>query len=57
MSEHNSTREERPAAALRELVYEETHLSPEEKDGSHRCRITKASLANARTALKVRQHA
>jgi hypothetical protein len=39
------------ASALSEMVYEVTHLSPEEYDGSHRCRISKDTLARARAAL------
>ena len=42
---------ERLKAALRHLVYEITHLSPEEDDGSHRCRISKSALQSARAAL------
>lgn len=38
-------------AALSELVYEVTHLSPQEDDGSHRCRISKETLLKARLAL------
>lgn len=37
--------------ALREMVYEATHLSSREDDGSHRCRITGPTLAKARDAL------
>lgn len=38
-------------AALRAMVYEATHLSPPEDDGSHWCRITKQTLDAARAAL------
>jgi septal ring factor EnvC (AmiA/AmiB activator) len=38
-------------AALRELIYETTHLSPQEDDGSHRCTITGETLRKARAAL------
>ena len=37
--------------ALAELIYEATHLSPREDDGSHKCRITAPVLAKARAAL------
>lgn len=37
--------------ALREYVYETTHLSPEREDGSHECRITKATLSRARALI------
>lgn len=37
--------------ALREMVYETTHLSPCEDDGSHKCKISGATLAKARAAL------
>jgi len=37
--------------ALRELIYETTHLSPQEDDGSHRCTITGETLRKARAAL------
>jgi hypothetical protein len=39
-------------AALETMVYEATHLSPMEDDGSHKCRISKGALAKARAALK-----
>jgi hypothetical protein len=39
--------------ALSELVYEATHLSPLEDDGSHVCRISKEALAKARKALSL----
>ena len=42
---------ERLKAALRHLVYEITHLSPEEDDGSHQCRISKPALQSARAEL------
>ena len=38
-------------AALRELIYETTHLSPQQDDGSHRCTITGETLRKARAAL------
>jgi hypothetical protein len=37
--------------ALREMVYETTHLSPEYDDGSHWCKISKRALEKARAAL------
>jgi hypothetical protein len=37
--------------ALREIVYETTHLSVLEDDGSHNCRISKDALDQARAAL------
>lgn len=40
--------------ALREFVYETTHLSREEEDGSHWCRIPKATLEKGRAALRSR---
>ena len=42
---------EKLRAALRELIYEITHLSPQEDDGSHRCTITGETLRKARMAL------
>jgi hypothetical protein len=39
-------------AALREMVYETTHLSALEDDGSHKCRISKGALGLARAALR-----
>jgi hypothetical protein len=36
--------------ALRKMIYETTHLSACEEDGSHWCRITKDTLAEARAA-------
>jgi hypothetical protein len=38
-------------AALREMVYETTHLSPMRDDGSHACTISVAALAQSRAAL------
>lgn len=38
-------------AALRTMVYETTHLSPLEDDGSHKCKISKAALEAARAAI------
>lgn len=38
--------------ALAEYVYETTHLSPEEEDGSHWCRINSSTLQSARKLLK-----
>lgn len=38
--------------ALRQMVYATTHLSAEEDDGSHWCRINKADLTQARAALE-----
>jgi hypothetical protein len=38
--------------ALREMVYETTHLSPQEDDGSHWAKISAAALGRARTALQ-----
>jgi transcriptional regulator with XRE-family HTH domain len=40
------------AEALKEMVYETTHLSPPEDDGAHKCRISAAALSRAREALK-----
>jgi hypothetical protein len=37
--------------ALRRMIYETTHMSPLEDDGSHKCRISKDALAGARAAL------
>lgn len=37
--------------ALREMIYETTHLSPEEADGAHKCIIPARALSNARSAL------
>lgn len=37
--------------ALREMIYETTHHSPMELDGSHKCRITAVTLDAARKAL------
>lgn len=37
--------------ALAEMIYETTHLSPLEDDGSHKCVISKDTLAAAREAL------
>jgi hypothetical protein len=39
-------------AALTSMVYETTHLSPRNDDGSHDCRISAATLAAAREALR-----
>ena len=38
--------------ALREMIYETTHLSPCEADGSHWCKISGNALARARSALR-----
>ena len=38
--------------ALREMIYETTHLSPQEDDGSHWCKISKSALEKARAALE-----
>lgn len=38
--------------ALREMVYEATHLSPQNIDGSHWCKISKDALEKARAALE-----
>ena len=38
--------------ALGQMIYETTHLSPVENDGSHWCKISKETLAIAREALK-----
>lgn len=43
---------EKLTAALGEMVYEATHLSPMEPDGSHWCRISAVSLERARDALR-----
>jgi hypothetical protein len=37
--------------ALRSFVYETTHLSPLEDDGSHWCRISAETLSKGRAAL------
>lgn len=37
--------------ALQRMIYETTHLSPEEDDGSHWCKISAEALAQARAAL------
>lgn len=37
--------------ALAALIYETTHLSPRDDDGSHWCRITADALEAARDAL------
>lgn len=37
--------------ALKRLVYEVTHLSPMEDDGSHKCIISASALKEARAAL------
>jgi len=37
--------------SLGQLIYEVTHLSPQEDDGSHWCRITGQTLKKARAAL------
>ena len=42
---------ERLREGLREYVYETTHLSPQENDGSHWCKISANCLNNARAAL------
>lgn len=40
--------------ALREMVYETTHLSQREDDGSHICKISGKTLAMARAALQLK---
>ncbi len=40
--------------ALQQMVYETTHLSPEEDDGSHWCRISKQALTQGRAALEAK---
>jgi len=45
---------ERLRTALREMIYETTHLSPENDDGSHDCRIRATTLRQAREALNVK---
>ncbi len=42
---------ERLKEALRTMVYETTHLSPMETDGSHWCKISAEALAQARATL------
>ena len=42
---------ERLWAALVAMVYETTHLSPLERDGSHWCKISKDALYDARAAI------
>ena len=39
--------------ALSQMVYETTHLSPMENDGSHWCKISKEALIQARAALNL----
>jgi hypothetical protein len=46
-----SERVSRLEEALKALIYETTHLSPCEVDGSHRCTISGAALDRARSAL------
>lgn len=36
--------------ALTEMIYETTHLSPRNEDGSHDCRICASTLSRARLA-------
>jgi hypothetical protein len=43
-------------SALKEMVYETTHLSPEEPDGAHWCRIPKEALDAARAAIAAATH-
>jgi hypothetical protein len=52
-AERDALREEnaRLREALSGLIYEVTHLSPQEDDGSHWCRITGQTLKKARAAL------
>ena len=38
-------------SALQSMVYETTHLSPLQDDGSHWCKISHVALAEARAAL------
>jgi hypothetical protein len=45
-------REARLREALQTMIYETTHLSPEEDDGSHWCKISRDALSAARAALK-----
>ena len=45
---------ERLREALIEYVYETTHLSPQEEDGSHWCKISANCLSKARAALAKR---
>jgi len=42
---------EKAVEALEFYTYETTHLSAEEDDGSHWCKISKGCLAQARTTL------
>jgi hypothetical protein len=37
--------------ALQRMVYETTHLSPQQDDGSHWCKISHGALAQAREVL------
>lgn len=46
-----STTEERLREALREMVYETTHLSPCKPNGDHDCTIKADTLVRARLAL------
>lgn len=38
--------------ALEAFIYETTHLSPERDDGSHDCRISRATLKQGRAAIR-----
>lgn len=38
--------------ALAEMIYETTHLSPQEDDGSHICKISRETLQRARDAIR-----
>ena len=42
---------ERLRSALERMVYETTHLSPLEDDGSHWCKISREALEQSRAAL------
>lgn len=39
------------AEALARMIYETTHLSPEQDDGSHWCKISAEALNQSRAAL------
>ena len=52
-SESDTLRAEaaRLRCALQRMVYETTHLSPQQDDGSHWCNISHDALTEARAAL------
>jgi len=52
-TESESLRSEvaRLRCALQRMIYETTHLSPQQDDGSHWCKISHGALAEAREVL------